>query len=618
MAETIKGINVVIGSDTQGLQAALSAVDKKSRDIQSELKQVEKLLKLDPKNTELLAQKQKLLTEAVKNTSDKLNSLKEAQKQVNDQFAKGEITEGQYRAFQREIVKTEEELKKLGGQLGKVNDKWEESADKLGKFGNRAKDLGNKLAPVSVVASAVGAGMVGLAVKAGQTADDLNTLSKQTGLATDTLQKFRLATDIIDVPMETLTGSLTKLTRSMGEAKNGSKGAEEAFAKLRVEYKDKLTGELRDSEDVFNEVITALGKVGNEAERDVLSMELFGKSAQDLNPLILGGADALKQIGEEAEKTGKILSQEALDSINEFNDEIDLLKADAGATMLQLGVTIGEALLPVLKTLAEGLKDVMEWARGLDKGTLALILTMVAMVAALAPVLIILGTMAGAVSNLIKLHGLYVTWLGTSTLATKIWTTVTTIAATAGKAFAGVLAFITGPAAAVIAIIAALVAAGIILYENWDTITKFAEKMWQGLKNIFSKIGDFIMGIWSGIVQGIKDKINTVLKFINNMINALNSLKIKLPNFMGGKDIGFNIKNIPLLANGGNVIKEGFAIVGEEGPELLKLPQAAEVSPLNKGGLGPVNVYVNADDLQQVTDVVRLFSRLNQVARQGV
>ncbi|HWQ30155.1 MAG TPA: hypothetical protein VN549_04120, partial [Negativicutes bacterium] len=100
--------------------------------------------------------------------------------------------------------------------------------------------------------------------------------------------------------------------------------------------------------------------------------------------------------------------------------------------------------------------------------------------------------------------------------------------------------------------------------------------------------------------------------------NALNSLKIKLPSFMGGKDIGFNIRNIPLLANGGNVIKEGFAVVGEEGPELLKLPQAAEVSPLNKGGLGPVNVYVKADDLQQVTDVVRLFSRLNQTARQGV
>lgn len=87
---------------------------------------------------------------------------------------------------------------------------------------------------------------------------------------------------------------------------------------------------------------------------------------------------------------------------------------------------------------------------------------------------------------------------------------------------------------------------------------------------------------------------------------------------MGGKEIGFNIRNIPLLADGGKITKDGMAIVGEAGPEILKLPQGAEVIPLNKGGFGPVNVYVNADDLQQMSDVVRLFDRINQVARQGV
>lgn len=103
MAETIKGINVVIGAETTGLSKALSDVNKKSRDIQSELRQVERLLKMDPSNTELLAQKEKLLGDAVSNTRSKLESLKSVQEQINQQFKNGDITEGQYRAFQEKL-----------------------------------------------------------------------------------------------------------------------------------------------------------------------------------------------------------------------------------------------------------------------------------------------------------------------------------------------------------------------------------------------------------------------------------------------------------------------------------------------------------------------------------
>ena len=476
----IAGITIEIGGDTQPLNKALTGVNKTSRDLQSELRQVDRLLKLDPKNTELLAQKQKLLTESVKNTSEKLNTLKETQKQVNEQFAKGEISEEQYRAFQREIVKTEEELKKLEGQLEQVNDKWKDTAERIGEFGDKSTELGKKLAPVSAAAGAVAGGMVTMAYKAGLAADDLNTLAATTGLSTATLQKFKFATDVIDVSMETLSGSLTKLTRNMGQAKDGNKQLNEAFKTLGVSIKDSVTGQLRDSEDVFNDAINALGKISNETERDVLALQLFGRSAKELNPLILGGADALKQMGDEAEKAGLILSQEALDGINEFNDEIDVLKATAGQTMMQLGVTIGEALLPVLKDLAAGLKSVMEWARGLDKGTLTLILTLTSIVAAIAPVLLVLGALASSISKLIALKATYVAWLGTSTLATKLWATVTTVAATVGKAFGAVLAFLTGPIGIAIIAITALIAAGVLLYKNWEKIVEYAKKMWEG------------------------------------------------------------------------------------------------------------------------------------------
>jgi phage-related minor tail protein len=144
MAATIKGITVEIGGSTIGLQKALAEVNSKSRSLQSELRQVEKLLKLDPSNTELLAQKQKLLGEAVKTTSEKLASLKEAEKQVQAQFKEGKISEEQYRALQREIVKTEQELGRYEGQLSDVANESKKTGDATQDIGKKADETGGK------------------------------------------------------------------------------------------------------------------------------------------------------------------------------------------------------------------------------------------------------------------------------------------------------------------------------------------------------------------------------------------------------------------------------------------------------------------------------------------
>ncbi|WP_010278794.1 phage tail tape measure protein [Paenibacillus senegalensis] len=163
MAETIRGINVVIGAETTGLSKALSDVDKKSRDIQKELRQVEKLLKLDPSNTELLAQKQQLLADAVQQTQERLNRLRDAQEQVNKQFEKGEISEGQYRAFQRELIDTENKLKTLQGQLGKTRIDFEKLGKSMQNIGQGMKNVGQSLTK-TVTAPLLALG--GLATKA--------------------------------------------------------------------------------------------------------------------------------------------------------------------------------------------------------------------------------------------------------------------------------------------------------------------------------------------------------------------------------------------------------------------------------------------------------------------
>lgn len=489
MAETIKGINVVIGSDTTGLSAALADVNKSSREIQSELSKVEKLLKFNPKDTTLLAQKQKLLGDQIAVTKEKLDRLKTAQAQVNEQFKKGDITEGQYRAFQREVIETESKLKHYENQLKNSSDRSKEFADRMGALSTKLDQAGKAFMPVSAAAGALAGGLLALGVNAGKTADDLNTMSKVTGLSTDTLQRFKYASDIIDVSLETLTGSLARLTRNMGQAQNGNKQLQMTFEQLGVAYKD-ANGNLRDNEDVFNDVITALGQISSEADRDAIAMELFGRKAQDLNPLILGGADALKKLGEEAEKAGLILSQEALDSINEFNDEIDILKATTNATFLQLGTTIGNAFLPVLQELAAWLKRVMEWLRGLDENTVRIITTIAGLVAALGPALVMMAKLTDSIKTMIPVFKALTSSAG-------LWVTA----------------------------ISALIAAGIYLWKNWDRVKEALLSIWDSIVYGVQQAISYLKILLFSYVKMWIEAINSVGKYIPKLNTALDSAK---------------------------------------------------------------------------------------------
>lgn len=137
MAGRIKGITIELGADTTSLEGALSDVNKKSKQLQSELKDVEKLLKFDPNNVELLAQRQQLLTESVENTRKKLNQLKQAEAQVQQQFERGDIKEEQYRAFQRELQDTERTLQRFEDSL----DSLQKEQEKVGEGTRRLSTL---------------------------------------------------------------------------------------------------------------------------------------------------------------------------------------------------------------------------------------------------------------------------------------------------------------------------------------------------------------------------------------------------------------------------------------------------------------------------------------------
>lgn len=192
-ASRIKGITIEIGGDTTKLQTALKGVNTEIRNTQQQLKDVEKLLKLDPGNTELLAQKHKLLGQAVEETKNKLETLKTAQQQADEALKNGTISKNQYDALQREIIETEQELKRLEEQanqsatalqkIGATGEKWKE-------VGGNIENAGKKLLPVTATVTALGtvsvktaadfeSSMSKVAAVSGATGSDLEALSKK-------------------------------------------------------------------------------------------------------------------------------------------------------------------------------------------------------------------------------------------------------------------------------------------------------------------------------------------------------------------------------------------------------------------------------------------------------
>lgn len=485
----IAGITIEIDGDTTQLTKALAGVNKDLRDTQSALRDVDKLLKLDPTNVTLLRQKQDLLTKAIGDTKSKLDTEKEALAQLKKSDQTDEVKDRQA-ALEREIASTEQSLKGLEKEMksfGSVSKQQLEATSK--KFG----DLSQKTRGLSTAAAGLGAAMIGNAVNAGKTADEINTLSKQYGVSTDEIQKMNYASDLLDVSTEDMLKSIQKVTKAMGSENS-------ALSTLGVRTRN-ADGSMRDATDVWYDALEALSQVENETERDQLAMELFGKSASDLSGIVDDGGESLKAFGQEAEDAGLILDGDALDSANEFNDSMDRLKRTASGAFLEAGAALAEALLPALEKLSGVVSEVVGWFASLDGSTQTVILTVLGLVAAISPLM-------------------------------------------------GLLSAITSPMGLVITAIGALIAAGVALYENWDTIKEKAGEVWESittsLSETWTSIKGFFSDIWGwvtdNIIQPITDAWDSIKGFFSDIKEAIDNFEIKLPkielphfNVSGGK-----------------------------------------------------------------------------------
>ena len=452
MADRIKGITIELNANTVKLTEALKDVNSRLRSTQSDLNDVNRLLKFDPKNTELLAQKQKMLSSVIEDTKAKLDEERKALEQLQASGDKSEAAIKQQDALKREIIATEGALKNYKSQLSGLS-------PTLQAVGQVTGELAEKTKGFSAACAAGLAGLVGLAVKAGQTADDLNTLAKQTGFSTEELQKMQYASDRIDVSMDTITGAAAKLTRQIA---SGS----DVFDTLGVSLTN-TDGTTRKVTDVFYDTVEALSQISNETDRDTLAMQIFGKSANDLAGIIDDGGAALRQLGAEAENAGLIMSQDALDAANQFNDAIDELKAKAQAAFLTSGATLAENFVPAMEKLLEIGGKVLEFIAGLDSDTLSFITTLLAVGATISPILKLI---SGGIDLFGKL----------STAMSFISTTVIPALTGAGVAGAGGIAAAFSGILPVIAAVAAAITALIGLFSY------FKKKKWDNEWDQFS------------------------------------------------------------------------------------------------------------------------------------
>ena len=638
MAGRISGITIEIGGDTTKLQTALKGVDNQIRTTQNTLRDVNKLLKFDPSNTELLTQKQKNLEKAIEQTKNRLQQLKDAQKSVQEGSE-------EWDALQREIIATEQNLQRLEQEyrnFGSVAAQQIAAAgEKMKDFGNKVTEAGEKLKPLSAAAAGLIAGMVGLGVNSAKTADELNTLSKQTGLSTDSLQKMTYASDLVDVSLDTIVGAVTRMKKNMA-------GSGEAFDKLGVSVTT-TSGQMRSVESVFYDVIAALSRVPNETERDQIAMEIFGRTADQLAGIIDDGGAALRKYGDEAERLGLVMSGETLDALNKTNDAVDKSKAQLKAAALELGATIATALAPFIEKLAAFVEKLVGWLQRLTPEQARTVIMIAAIVAAIAPLLIIGGKLITGIGMLMTFAPMLVA----------AFTPVTLVVLAIGAA------------------IVALIADGIWLANHWEELKMLARETWDNIKNTFAAARDNIVTSiqefgaaardyfaqtwdniktkaitgWEQIKKSVADKVgalkdavrerlDAVAEVVQNAVQRFKSLfnfewrlpHIALPHFWISGNFSLNPPSVPSF--GVNWYKKAYDTpILFTSPTILQTPQGLKgfgdgnggevVLGMNKlrelvAGAGDditINVYANDGmDVNQLADAIQ--DRLVRLARQ--
>lgn len=357
--------------------------------LDAEMRKVSAKYADNAESAELSAAKTDILTQKISLQYDKIDNLKAALEEAAENYGSNAV---ETLRWEKELNNAEAELYKLNGQLKSNTEQVEDTTDatedaeqSMGNLGDVVNGLTSKLgiqlpdsmkqsmnamgsldasslalaggfAAVAAAIVKVEKAMISMTKESAAFADNIITLSMQTGQSTEQLQEFSYATELIDVSVDTLQGSLTKLTNNMQDTMNGTGNAKASFEALGVSVTN-ADGSMRSANDVFYETIDALGQVKNETERDAMSMDIFGRSAQDLNPLIIQGSKTLKAYADEAHNVGYVLDDEALSALGAVDDAYQRLQKTQEGVKNQLAVEFAPYLEEFYGDATQGVKD---------------------------------------------------------------------------------------------------------------------------------------------------------------------------------------------------------------------------------------------------------------------
>ncbi len=330
MADEQRTLTANFTADSSGFAAGADEVKKKLTELNTALTQNKQAIKETnseiTKNRKEYDQLQKQIKESGEATEEQEQRLQE----LNDEYAQLSAKMGSLKTAETTL---KQQIKSTTGEMSNQKS----ATDKLKKS---ASDLGKELASAAAVIGAASAAIFGLTAKYGAWADDMNTLSVQTGLSTEELQKFSIAAGVCDVELSDVTGSITKLKNNMQLARDGSAQLVSTFDALGVSFSN-ADGSLRDATTVFYEIVEAMGGIENATERDAYAMDLFGRSATQLNTLLVDGGTSFREYSDSMSKY--VLPQETLDRLNSFNDQLDTLKARGNSVAAMVGAEFSEA-----------------------------------------------------------------------------------------------------------------------------------------------------------------------------------------------------------------------------------------------------------------------------------
>lgn len=548
MSQNIRGITVEIAGNTTGLSNALQDVNQRSRNLSGELSQVQRLLRLDPSNVNLVAQQQQLLADAVENSREKLNRLRAAQQQVDEQFRNGTISQESYRAFQREVAKAEQELNRFENRLESTAKKTDTLGDKLKKASDKARGFG-----ATATAGSAGAAVGAVALVETYADQELNQAILEQNAQNAKVDRElveKLQNDLAGVGQdrEATTEAISNLVATQGINNENLEQITEGLSGAALKYKETLNIEGLGSD--LQESISAgevTGMFGELLSREGINIDEFNVKLAEAKENGTAAQLVMDTLANQGLNDVKRAFEENNPEIVAYNRSMDKFKTAMG--------DLSSALAPVITQIAQSIADVVNRFANMDEATQKLILTVAGIAAIVGPLAIAMGAILTPIGGItLAIVGLvaagtylYTHWDEVKAKAVEVWESIKAaisekvealklaisqtwenIKQKTTEAWDSIKSFLIewwplllGALAGPIGLVA------VLIYQNWDAIKTKTIEIWTNITN-------WLSNLWQKILADVTITWANIGNFINTIIDTIEEI------FTGLVDSAFN------------------------------------------------------------------------------